>query len=111
MKGKAAGSAALQSYLRRTSVVSQKIGARLDADPVLGDRVALPDSDRTVVEGVEVGRHTKRRADLVLAPITAPDRAGVLELHIPAVTQLGGQIAGHGSTTPSTTASGRPPAR
>src|ERR1035438_1958509 len=51
-----------------------------DADPVLPHRVALPYRHRLVVQGVEVDRDTERGADLVLTPVAAADRAGVVEV-------------------------------
>src|SRR5690606_21535864 len=57
-------------------------GDAVEADPLLGHRVALAHRDRVVLEGVEVDRHAVRGADLVLATVTAADRAGVVELEI-----------------------------
>src|SRR4051794_41432569 len=52
-------------------------------DPLLGHRVALADRHGLVVEGVEVDGEAERGADLVLAAVAAPDRAGVVELDVP----------------------------
>src|SRR3954454_19041086 len=73
-----------------------EVGPHLvQADPLLLHRVALPDRDRVVLEGFEVDGHAVRRAYLVLAAVAATDRAGVVEVHVPADSaQLGGQVAG-----------------
>ena len=54
------------------------------AHPLLLHRVALADRDGVVLEGVEVDGDAVRRADLVLAAVAAADRAGVVELDVPA---------------------------
>src|SRR3954470_10657728 len=80
------------------SAAEQSLGepARHGVEPhaLLGHRVALPDRDRLVVEGVEVDGDAERRADLVLAPVAPADRAGVVELDVPALPQGGREVFG-----------------
>ena len=59
-------------------------------------RVALAHRHGLVVEGVEVDRDAERRADLVLAPVAAADRAGVVELDVPALPQRGREVLAFG---------------
>src|SRR5579872_1126967 len=66
----------------------------VQADPLLAHAVPVPDGDRVVVERVEVHRDAERRADLVLPPVPAADRAGVVELRGPPLAHHGGEIAG-----------------
>src|SRR5215470_9312553 len=65
---------------------------RVDADAVLSHRVALPDRDGLVVQGLEVDGDAVRGADLVLAAVAAADGAGVVELGVPPLAQHGGAI-------------------
>ena len=46
-----------------------------------------------ILERVEVHGHTERRTDLILPAVAPPDRARVVEFDVPALTQLGGEIA------------------
>ena len=64
----------------------QLLGERVDRHPLLGERVAVADRHRVVVQRLVVDRHRPRRADLVLAAIAAADRARHvhLGLHPPA---------------------------
>src|SRR3990172_8380428 len=55
----------------------------LDRQALLGHRVALAPRHLSVLERVEVNRDAERRADLVLAPVPAADRAGVVEVAHP----------------------------
>src|SRR5215468_8464649 len=64
----------------------------VDGDPVLAHRVALPHRHRLVVQGIEVDRDAERRADLVLAAVAAADRAGVVEIGVPPLAELCGDI-------------------
>src|SRR5438309_9639216 len=66
---------------------------RIEADPVLAHRVAVADGHRVVLERLEVEGDAERCADLVLPAIAAADRAGVVELHVPARPQQRCQIA------------------
>ena len=65
--------------------LGQPAGHGVEPDPLLRHRVALADRDGLVVEGVEVDGDAERRADLVLAAVAAADRAGVVELDVPAL--------------------------
>src|SRR5262245_60308318 len=69
---------------------------RIDSHPVLVHGVAFPDGHRLVVQRLEVHRDAVRGADLVLAAVAAADRARVVEVDVPALAQLGGQVAGLG---------------
>ena len=71
---------------RSAQVAVSRLGER---DALLRHRVAVADGDRVVVERVEVDRDAERRADLVLAAVAAADRAGVVEVDVPAPAQLG----------------------
>src|SRR5437763_753234 len=55
----------------------------VEAYPLLLHGVAGADGDRVVVEGLEVDGDAVRRTDLVLSPVAAADRTGVVELHVP----------------------------
>src|SRR5215213_10618097 len=57
-------------------------------DSLLAHGVAFADRCGAVVEAVEVHGHAVRRADLVLAAVAAADRAGVVELDVPELTEL-----------------------
>ena len=46
-----------------------------------------------VLERVEVDGDAERRADLVLAAVPAADRAGIVEVDVPALAQLDGEVA------------------
>src|SRR5512142_2786339 len=67
----------------------------VDADALLRHRVALPDGDRVVVEGLEVDGDAERRADLVLAPVATADRLRVVEVDVPVTAQRRGQVTRH----------------
>ena len=75
----------------RPSAAEQALGEvaahLVQRDPLLVHRVALAHGDGVVVEGVEVDGDAVRRADLVLAPVAAADRAGVVEVDVPAVAR------------------------
>src|SRR6185312_780246 len=72
----------------------RKIGLeRTDPHPVLGHRVALPDGHRLIVQRLEVHGDAVRGADLVLPAVAAADRAGVVEVDVPPLAQLRGQVA------------------
>src|SRR3954449_12609878 len=71
-------------------------GDGVQADALLAHRVALPHGHRVVLERVEVDRQAERRADLVLPAVAAADGAGVVEVDVPALPQLGGEVAGLG---------------
>src|ERR1700745_2724730 len=61
-----------------------------DGDALLLHGVAVADRHRLVVQGVEVDGDAVRGADLVLAPVPAADRAGVVEFGVPALAQRRG---------------------
>src|SRR4051812_27466283 len=63
---------------------------RVEADPLLAHRVAFPHGHGVVLEGVEVDREAERRADLVLPPVAPADRAGIVEVDVPALPQRRG---------------------
>ena len=56
----------------------------LERHALLRHRVAVAHRDGAVLERVEVDRDAERRADLVLAAVAAADRAGVVEVDVPA---------------------------
>src|SRR5262245_26729749 len=65
----------------------------LDPDPFLLGRIALPNRDRAVVQGVEVDRDAVRRADLVLAAVAPADvAAGLVVLHPELTAQRGDDV-------------------
>src|SRR5450756_522052 len=66
-----------------------------EPDPLLRHRVALADGYGLVLQRLEVHGDAERRADLVLAAVAPADRAGVVELHVPGLAQLGRQVARH----------------
>src|SRR5699024_3478997 len=66
----------------------------VQGNPLLAHRVPLTNGDRLVIEGVEVHGHAVGRADLVLTAIAPADRTGVVELDVPVLAQLGGQVLG-----------------
>src|SRR4029077_14422589 len=53
-----------------------------DVDSHLRGAVALPDRNRSGAQRVAVHRDAKRRSGLILAPITAPDRAFLVVEHV-----------------------------
>ena len=73
-----------RSRLRRAPIGREQLadlGPRAaDRDPLLRERVALADRDRVVLERLLVDRERVGRADLVLAPVAAPDLAAVVVL-------------------------------
>src|SRR6266540_3483983 len=71
-------------------------GELVDGDAILGHGVALADGYGVVGEGVEVDGHAERRADLVLAAVTAPDGAGVVEVNAPMLATGSRDVAGLG---------------
>src|SRR5690606_31204790 len=60
---------------------------RGDRHTLLRHRVAVADGHGVVVERVEVNGDAERGADLILAAVAAPDRAGVIEVDRPTSTQ------------------------
>src|SRR5690606_29918262 len=62
---------------------------------LLAHGVAVADRHGLVLEGVEVHRHAQRRADLVLAAVTTAHGTGVVEVDVPVLAQLGGEVPGH----------------
>ncbi|CDZ92017.1 Predicted transcriptional regulator [Rhodococcus ruber] len=64
----------------------------VEPDALLRHGVALADGDGLVLEGVEVDRDAERGADLVLAAVAAADGAGVVELDVPVLAQLRGEV-------------------
>src|SRR5439155_24898362 len=68
----------------------------IDPHPVLLHRVAGPDGYRLVVQRLEVHGAAVRSADLILPAVAAADRARVVEVGVPPLAQLGGQVAGLG---------------
>ena len=87
---------------RRGSAADESLGEpgrdAVEADPLLGHRVALAHGDRVVVEGLEVDGDAVRRTDLVLAAVAATDGAGVVELDVPVAPQLGGEVLAPSAT-------------
>src|SRR5262249_55655001 len=74
-----------------------KVGLqRIHPHPVLAHGVAFADRYRLVVQGLEVHGDAVRRSYLVLAAVAAADRARVVEVDVPPLAQLGGQVAGLG---------------
>src|SRR6476469_2914085 len=68
----------------------------VEGDALLAHRVALADRHGVVLEGVEVDGDAERSAELVLAVVAAADRAGVVEVDVPVLAQLGGEVASLG---------------
>ena len=68
-------------------------GPGRDRHALLGHGVALANRHGVVVERVEVDRDAERGADLVLTTVTLADRLGVVEVDVPVLPQLGGQVA------------------
>src|SRR6185312_4643524 len=72
-----------------------QVGAHLvQCHAFLGHGVAVADGHGLVLEGVEVHGDAERRADLVLAAVAAANGAGVVEVDVPGLPQLGGQRLG-----------------
>jgi 3-hydroxyisobutyrate dehydrogenase-like beta-hydroxyacid dehydrogenase len=84
----------------RASAGAQALGQvgfdGVQADTLLTHVVTVPDRHRLVVQGVEVDGDAVWGADLILPPVAAPDRAGVVELGVPALAQNGRQVTGLG---------------
>src|SRR5215211_3376260 len=55
--------------------------------PILHHRVALPDSDGLIIEGVEVDRDTVRRTDFILSTVATANCLGVIEVDVPGLPQ------------------------
>src|SRR4029077_2822782 len=68
----------------------------VEADPLLLHGVAVPDRDGLVLQGVEIDGDAVRGADLVLPPVPAADRAGVVEVGVPPLAQGRRQVTGLG---------------
>src|SRR5690606_29083068 len=77
---------------RAEQVPGQVLGDLVQRHALLAHRVTVADRHGLVVERVEVDRDAERRADLVLAAVTAADRAGVVEVDVPVPAQLGGEV-------------------
>lgn len=56
-------------------------------------RVALTHGHRVVVERVKIDRDAERRTDLVLPPVATADGARVVEINVPVLAQLRGDLA------------------
>src|SRR5690242_1858883 len=67
--------------------VEQETLDLVERDPLLLHRVAVTNGDRVVLQRVEVDGDAVRRADLVLPPVPPADRAGVVEVGVPAQAQ------------------------
>src|SRR5205814_8285761 len=68
--------------------VEHEVARAFERDPLLGERVAVADRDRPVVEGLVVDRERPRRADLVLAAVALADRRRVVVLRRNDAAQL-----------------------
>src|SRR3569833_195713 len=67
-------------------------GDAADRHPVLGERGAVADGDRLVLERLLVDRERPRRPDLVLAAVALADLPALVVLDRPALAQLLEQV-------------------
>src|SRR4051794_6068871 len=83
------------SVLRPAEPFRQVTLHAIEPHSLLNHAVALTHRNRLIVERVEVDGDAVRRTDLVLPSIATADRAGVVELHVPALAEPGSKITSH----------------
>src|SRR5579884_4011004 len=72
---------------RRPQAPLDLLAELIDGDALLGQRIAVAQGHRAVLERLVVDRHRPRRADLVLAAVAAADRPALVVLGLHALAQ------------------------